>query len=159
MPYNVILDTEGIVRYTDSGFSEAQLHNIIENYMSIDHPELMLDVVSISGDANADGRPDPGESVDLALSLRNSPIAVDATDISVTLQSSSDQITITNATVGFPNAAAGDYITSDGNFSFTVNEGIEPGWAMLQFNWSCSYAEGNSRVRSNTISVWGVPIC
>ncbi len=139
IPYNVILDTEGIVRYTDSGFSENTMHNIIDQYMSIDFPALSINEVVFVSDDNGDGRPDGGETVEYELSLMNSPIGVAATNIEVTMSCDDPAVTVLNDYSTFPDADPGDVVTGDDLFSYSVAEGIEPHWATFTFSYSADY--------------------
>ncbi len=141
IPYNAILDTEGILRYTNSGFDETVMHAIIEQYMAVDFPVFAIHELTVTGDDNADGRPDAGESVEFVVDVRNSPIAVPATGCAVTMSCSDPTVTITNATVSYPAADPGEVVTS-GSFAFTVDAGITPHWATFTFNYSATYAGG-----------------
>ncbi len=144
MPYNVFIDSEGIVRFTDSGFDADTMHDLIATYGPVYHPEFAIDELLVLNDANADGRPDPGESVDVQLTLRNIPRAVyGGTGISVVMSSNSNDITVTSDPVSFPDAEPGESTTGRALFSFTVNEGFATSWATLSFDWSCNYSEGS----------------
>lgn len=142
IPYNVVIDTEGIIRYTDSGFAESQLHTIINQYMSVDFPVFTIDQLNIESDDNLDGRPDGGETVSFSVSLRNSPIAVPATDCSLVMTCSDPTVTVTQNTVSYGASTPGQVITSDGNFTFMVADGIEPHWATFTFTYTATYTGG-----------------
>ncbi|MFA7330218.1 MAG: T9SS type A sorting domain-containing protein [Candidatus Delongbacteria bacterium] len=142
IPYNAILDTEGVVRYTSSGFDDAAMHAIIEQYMAVDFPVFAIHELTVTGDDNADGRPDAGESVEFVVDVRNSPIAVPATGCTVTMTCSDPEVTITNATVSYPAANPGEVVTGGSAFAFTVAAGITPHWATFTFNYSATYAGG-----------------
>jgi hypothetical protein len=143
IPYNVILDTEGIVRYTASGFNPNAYHTIINQYMSVDFPVFSIQTLAIAADDNGDGRPDGGETVEYALSMRNTPIGVPGSNISVTMSCDAPSVTITNGTVTFPDAEPGQVIEGDAVFTFTVAEGIEPHWADFVFTYSADYEGGS----------------
>lgn len=142
IPYNVVLDTEGIVRLAGSGFDEAAMHSLIQQYMSVDFPVFAISELTLTGDGNGDGRPDGGESVQLELAMRNSPIAVPATGCTVTMTCTDPDVTIVNGTVVYPAANPGQVVTGGTNFSFTVANGITPHWATFAFDYSATYAGG-----------------
>jgi hypothetical protein len=144
IPYNVILDTDGIVRYTASGFSEGAMHNIINQYMSVAYPVFTVQSLAIVSDDNGDGRPDGGETIHYDLSLRNSPIAVPATGCTVVMTCSDPAVTITQNTVTFPAAQPGETVEGSGPFVYTVAAGIEPHWATFSFAYSAPYNGGTA---------------
>lgn len=143
IPHSLVLDTEGIVRGNWVGFSTADIpviQGIIESYMSLDFPALSIETVTLSGDANGDGRPDAGETVNVGLSLSNSGIAVEALTTTATLSTTSPGITINTAAVTFPSLAPGETEEADFDFSFTVAEGVDPFWADFTITVSSTYA-------------------
>jgi hypothetical protein len=142
VPYNVLLDSEGTVLYTDSGFSEQVLHNLIQANMSIDRPVFTIQDLDIFQDDNGDGRPDAGESVEFHLDLKNSPIAVPASNLVVTMTTNDASLTITNGVSNFPNANPGEIVGSNTPFTFTVAEEISPHWATFSFTYTADYADG-----------------
>lgn len=142
IPYNAVIDTEGILRYTNSGFEENTLHSIIQQYMSVDFPVFTIQQLAVVGDANGDGRPDPGETVSFDMDLRNSPIAVPATGCTVTLSCADPDVTITEGTVVYPAADPGEVVAGDGLFTFTTAAGMTPHWANFTFSYSAPYEGG-----------------
>lgn len=146
IPHTLILDTEGIVRGNWVGFATADIpviQGIIESYMSLDFPALAIEEIELSGDANGDGRPDPGETVSMGLSLSNSGIAVEALTTTATLSTTSAGITINTNQITFPAVAPGETEIGDLDFSFTVAEGVDPMWADFTITVSSTY-EGAS---------------
>jgi hypothetical protein len=143
IPFNTLLDTEGVVLYTDSGFAESTLHNLIEANMSVDMPVFTMEALSIVSDDNGDGRPDAGETVDYQVSLKNSPIAVPATNVAVTMNCDDEDVTILNGSVTFPDAEPGDIIAGDATFTFSVADEIAPHWATFYFTYTADYADGS----------------
>jgi hypothetical protein len=142
IPYNVVIDTEGVIRYTDSGFDEEALHSIIQQYQHVDYPVFAISSLAVIGDDNGDGRPDGGETVAFQVALRNSPIGEPATDCSVTMTCSDPAVTVTQATVDYPGSTPGQVVTGEGNFAFTVAAGIQPHWATFNFHTTAHYAGG-----------------
>lgn len=143
IPHNVVIDTEGIIRYSEYGFNENAMHNIINQYMSVDVPVFSIEELALLNDDNGDGRPDAGETVDIQLSMQNTPIGVAGSNVSVTMTCDDPDVTITNHTVSFPDADPGDIVAGDALFSFTVASEIEPHWAEFTFTYSATYADGN----------------
>ena len=153
IPHTLLLDTEGIVRGNWVGFATGDIpviQGIIESYMSIDFPSLTINETMISGDANEDGRPDAGETVNLGFSLSNSGIAVDALTTTATLSTTAEGITINNASTTFPAIAPGDTEFNDVDFSFSVAEGVEPFWADFTITVSSTY-EGSEEPYVNEL--------
>jgi len=145
IPHNVILDTEGIVRYTDSGFDGNALHSIINQYMSVDFPVFTIQDLTLTDQGNGDGRPDGGETISYHATLRNSPIAVPSTGVTLTLTCDDPAVTILDATVTYPAANPGQVVTSEDNFTFSVAEGIEPHWAVFTFHYAATYGGGTAQ--------------
>ena len=144
IPYNVIIDTDGIIRLAGSGFNENAMHNVIEQYMQVDFPVISINTLAVVADDNGDGRPDGGETISCNVTLNNSPIAVPATSVTVTMSCSDPAVDITGATVTFPAVAPGEVVTGSANFGFTVDDGIQPHWATFTFNYSAPYEGGTA---------------
>jgi hypothetical protein len=157
IPYNVVIDTEGIVRYTDSGFSENTIHNIINQYMSIDYPAFSLVEVEAISDTNGDGRPDPGETVEAVLTIGNSGIGVDATSISVAISCDDEHVSNLTEMVEFPDMAAGDVMSCTTPFSFTMSDAFDAHWATFTFVVSATYADGTTEGEMQYVMRMGRP--
>ena len=142
IPYNVVIDTEGVLRYCTSGFDENALHTVIEQYMQVDFPVFTINTLAVVADDNSDGRPDGGETVSFDVTLRNSPIAVPATDCTVTMTTSDPAVSITQATVTYPASNPGEVISGGGHFIFTVDAGIQPHWSTFTFDYTAHYDGG-----------------
>jgi hypothetical protein len=142
VPYNVVLDPDGVVRYSASGFNEAAIHAVIQQHLVLPHPFLELEDVEIFQDGDGDGRPDPGETVDLRIRLRNSEVAQSASSLVVTFSSDDPDLAegLTSATYG--TLAPGQSTGADLAFSFSVQEGTVPHWADLHFQIQAEYAGG-----------------
>ncbi len=138
IPYNVILDSEGMVRYTDSGFSENTMHAVINQYMV----EFGISDVNVTDEGNGDGRPDGGETANLALELYKTGYIAPMTGATLTMTTDDPAVTILNNTVAYPAADAGEVVTGDGEFSFSVAEGIEPHWAAFTFHFVITHEGG-----------------
>lgn len=142
IPYNVVLDTDGIVRYAAAGFSQTALHSVIQQYLTLPNPFFELQDVSILSDGNSDGRPDPGETVSFRIQLRNSPIAQAASAVSVQFTTADGDVTELQATANLGAVAPGATVQSAPAFTFTVNAAALPHWADFQFNIQATYAGG-----------------
>jgi hypothetical protein len=143
IPFNSLLDTEGVLIYTGSGFAEGTIADLVEANMSVEFPVFTMDAIEIVADDNGDGRPDAGESVEYQISLRNSPIAVPATNVYMSMNCDDPSVTITNGTVAFPDAAPGAIVGGDATFAFTVAEEMEPHWATFTFTYTADYDGGS----------------
>jgi hypothetical protein len=141
IPYNVVLDTEGIVRYTASGFNESAIHAVIQQYLSLPNPFFNLLSVDILSDDNGDGRPDPGEQVSFALTLRNSPNGMAAQSINISWSTTSSALSpqVAQATVA---AMAPGQVVQTPAFSFIVSSEAEPHWADFQIHVSANFEGG-----------------
>lgn len=145
IPHNVILDTEGVVRLSEIGFDENSMHSVINQYMSVDFPVFTIQELALTDEGNGDGRPDGGETISYNVTLRNSPIAVPSTGVTVTLTCDDPAVTILGGTVAYPAANPGQVVTGDGVFSFSVAEGIEPHWATFTFHYEAAYGGGTAQ--------------
>lgn len=81
----------------------------------------------IDSTGNGDGRADPGEDVDMLISLENDPIFQDATNVVATITCTDPDVNITHGTVSYPDIPGGSIIenTSD-PFKFAVDPAAEP---------------------------------
>lgn len=144
IPYNVVIDTEGHVRYTRGGYdpNDRSLADAVEQYLPVERPILEFQRLAVVGDDNLDGRPDGGESFGIQLTLRNRTNALAGTGVSVTLSSDDPDLTILQDTVTFPDMAPGDTLAGDAVFSAVVATGIETHLANLVFRWSAASDSG-----------------
>lgn len=142
VPYNVVLDPSGIVRYSNAGFNEAALHNVIQQYLTLPHPFLELQDVEILSDDNGDGRPDPGETVAFRVRLLNSGIAQPATSLSVTFSTTDPDVEVVQGQASLGALAPGQAADSGPEFVFHVDEETLPHWASFQFEITAGYAGG-----------------
>jgi hypothetical protein len=97
-------------------------------------PFLVVDSHEIVSDDNDDGRPDPGETCDLEVSIYNDPRFLDAPDITATLLTDDPDITITQAEASFPDCAPGQEVTTTTPFTFEVSPNLQPhkAWFLLE---------------------------
>ena len=91
-------------------------------------PNVEIDDVIVVNDSDGDGILDPGETADLIFNFRNSGGA-DAVNLTATLSTSDNNITINNASGNIANLEAGsnDFIT----FNVTADSQIEIGHTVL----------------------------
>ena len=102
-----------------------------------------------SGDG--DGRPDPGETVFLEVTLFCEPVSSVRTGVSATLQSQDGLVDIIQSAVVYPDFQPGDQYTGITDFQFTVSEFAAPG-AIIEFQIDVS-ADGGSYTGSDTFEV------
>ena len=75
-----------------------------------------------SSGGNNDHRADPGESVNMIVSLYNCPPFKDATNVSATISNNDPDITITHSSANFPDIPAGSTVNNSADpFSFSVS--------------------------------------
>jgi hypothetical protein len=143
IPYNVIIDPDGVLRYTASGFSPATMHNIIGQYMSISTPAISLLDLQLVGDDNGDGRPDAGETAYFTVTLANNSVAQPTTSIQVNLTCTDPQVLLTDVSASLPEGlGSGAQTTLAYEFSFNVSEDALPHWADFTFQISSVYSGG-----------------
>jgi hypothetical protein len=105
---------------TNKEVQQAAQWSIPINVPNISIVDKLVD--DSSGDN--DGRADPGETVDLIISLYNSPPFMPATNVSATLSSSDPDISITHGTVNFPDIPVDSTVTNASDpFVFSVDAG------------------------------------
>ncbi|MCB1047217.1 MAG: hypothetical protein KDC10_08420, partial [Calditrichaeota bacterium] len=143
VPTTVILDPDGIVRGTWEGFTPqivADQLALVEAWLPTDTPRLRIDDITLSGDANGDGRPDPGESTDLTLSLFNAVGATEALTTTAILSTDAAGITITTGQITFGAIAGGQSAVGSPSFTFDVAPGVDPFLADFTVSLSSTYA-------------------
>lgn len=140
IPYNVIIDPTGVLRYGAAGFNASALHALIGQYMVLDHPAFQLaDLVVLDGD---DGRPEEGESVQLLPSIENSGIAVPAWNLQLEVACDDPGLSWSSTTATLEALEPGQSAVFQPALAFSVDEAAEPRWATLQFSVSAEYADG-----------------
>lgn len=140
IPYNVIIDPNGVVRFTDSGFNESQIRNIVNSYLPEPGPVVDVDAVSVVADDNGDSRPDGGETVELSLDLSVPGNCIGGVEVSARLDCDHPAVTVESADVDFPDLGAGDSASGLTNFIVSIANDIAPDWAELTF--TCTISDG-----------------
>ena len=93
-----------------SAIGEKMTANVSVGLACTQAPSLSVDRLTIQGGCDFDGYPDPGEEVDLLVTLRNFPGAAPATHVRGTLTSLSPALlTVTTSEVPFPNLDRGHF--------------------------------------------------
>ncbi len=109
---------------------------------SMNQPHLILtgEVMIDDATGNGDGRPDPGETVDMAIGLRNIPTWQMAQDIGVKISTRDAAISLITDSSGFGDLHDGESADNSAHpFRYSVaSEGIEAHWATFSF-----WAEAN----------------
>jgi len=141
IPFNAVIDPTGVLRYSDSGFSSTALHAVIGQYMVLDHPAFSIEAIAVD-DSDGDGRPESGESASLAITLRNSPIAVDAWNLTLALNCDDPALSwsVVDATLGGLDAGASGVFAPQ--LVFEVADPVAPHWATLELTVHAEYADG-----------------
>ncbi len=120
IPYDVILDRDGIVRYTESGYYPSDLHDVIQEYIALGYLALYYDQHEILADTDGDGVAEPGETVELAVDLEytgDTPL----TGVSAALQEDSEWIDILAGTSNYPDFNPGEIHRNLTPFSLLVD--------------------------------------
>ena len=87
------------------------------------------------GSGNGDGRPDPGEAVDLIVTLEN--IGIDIFGLEVGLSTTDPDIEVTTATSSYGDVTHGIMVANESSpFSFEVNPGAETHVVMFRLNFT-----------------------
>jgi len=129
IPYNVFLDPQYIVRYTDSGYSAGTYQiwaGLVEEY-GYDPTFPYFENLSweITDDGNGDGHPDPGENCQITFTLGNHECCADAYNVTGELYNDDPDIDITMSYCSFGDIPCGGTATSTA-VEFSVTVGAEP---------------------------------
>jgi hypothetical protein len=82
-----------------------------------------------------DHRADPGETVDMIVSIFNTPGFLEATGVTATISTNDPDITITNATASFPNVLPDSTVDNTADpFTFSVSSSAGVHWAEFTIN-------------------------
>lgn len=143
IPYNVVIDPNGVLRYSDSGFNPAAMHQVIGTYLTIPTPSINADLTEICADDNGDGRPDPGETADLCITLSNNPVAVDASSVTVTLGCDDPDVTMLVAQQTWADGLDhGESMPAPAPFRFQVAPGAAPHQTTFTLQIESTYEGG-----------------
>jgi hypothetical protein len=81
---------------------------------------------------NDNGRPDPGESIEMSLTVRN--IGEDSSSLTAVLTTNDPaHITVIDSLISFPPVPHNTDVTSSGTFSFAVHPDPAPHWVTFRF--------------------------
>ncbi|MBU8920287.1 MAG: T9SS type A sorting domain-containing protein [Bacteroidales bacterium] len=100
---------------------------------------------------DGDGRPDPGETVVLEVTLFCEPVSSSRTGVTVILQSQDDLVEIIQPASVYPDFQPGDQYAGITDFQLTISEFAAPG-AIVEFQIDVS-ADGGSYTGSDTFEV------
>lgn len=142
IPYNVVLDGNGVVRYSTAGFNQTALHNVIQQYLVLPTPLFDIAGLDILADDNNDGRPDPGETIHFAIRLHNGASAQPATAVSVSWSTTDGSLTPGLVQAQIATLAPGQTVLTSPDFTFTVDPAASPHWATLAFAIQAQYPAG-----------------
>ena len=122
---------------------------------------LGLDTVLVNDDngGNNDGRMNAGEHTGLTIRLHNFGTSVDATNISATLTSPDDRVTVLTGSQAYPNIAHGNSADPAGQFVIEVADNV-PHAERILLNLAISSDEGSweGRVPLDIVSVKPVQV-
>ena len=110
-------------------------------YVSYEDAEIDDDAAGASS-GNGDGNINPGETIELGLSLKNYGDFVTASDILATLNIPSELVTVSDSTENYPDLDPGVSSAVISGFVFTVGQDAVNG-AVLPFNLNVSTSQGD----------------
>ncbi|MBC8478050.1 hypothetical protein H8D51_00750, partial [bacterium] len=129
IPYNVFLDTDFIVRFTDSGYSQASYNtwaSLVDQYaIDYDYPLIQDMTWEMTDDGNDDNHPDAGENCAVTFTVSNFDGCAEAVNVTGELFNDDPAIDITNPYCTFPDIPGGDTVNST-TVEFYVDAGLEP---------------------------------
>jgi len=131
---------------------------LVHNIILVPLPQVGVTSFEVVSEPSGNGVPDPGETVDVQVTLSNSGLA-GATGVSVVMTTATSGITIDQGTSNFPDLPIGGIGTGIADFTFTVAGEVECGTQII-FNLEVSYQSGGSPSSVDLISKLfvGVPI-
>lgn len=104
---------------------------------------------------DGDGWADPGESIDLSVTLKNEIVAPDRTGVSATISTNSPYVTVTQNAASFGNLDAGDTTTGAPAYEFVVDQ-FAPAGEEVEF--ILSITDGARYANSDTFAIVLGPI-
>ncbi len=120
-------DIENNLAQRHRGMMGAGRVNAYESIILGARPMLTVEDFEITVDDNDNGKMDPGERVDVVLTLSNGEEAVEAEDIIATLESEDEDIFIETHLVQFPNIEPGEEFSNEEEpFEIEINEDAIP---------------------------------
>ena len=156
MIYDILLNSVdeppqgGTYPNNDYGWGRLNILRAIENTPPLDQPYVK--VVSFNFDdssGNNNGMPDPGETIDLYITLKN--LGLDVSNVSVTISTTDTSITILDNTSSISYLAQGDTATGD-PMTFTSSPNRRPGMpAGFSVQITGVDTAGNPYTRSDSI--------
>ncbi len=131
MVYDILLNSVdeppqgGSYPNNDYGWGRLNALKAVENTPPLDEPYVKVMAFHFDDSAgNSNGQPDPGETVDLYLTLKN--LGLDVTNVQVTLSTTDTTIQLLTNQASFGDLAMGDTMTG-GPFTFTSSPDRRPG--------------------------------
>jgi subtilisin-like proprotein convertase family protein len=131
---------------------------LVNNIILVPLPQVGVTSFEVVSEPSGNGVPDPGETVDVQVTLSNSGLA-GATGVTAVLSTATPGITIDQNTTSFPDLPIGGFGTGVADFTFTVAGEVACG-TQIVFNLQVSYqtnGDPSSVDLTNKLFV-GVPI-
>lgn len=117
----------------------------------LNYPDLTMGDYIITDDGNNNGRPDPGENVELTVELINSPNWQTAASIQAFLTCFEDGIDVTVNAVNYPDLPGGQTISNTGDpFEFTVSPDFVPEYVTFYYDILC---QPDNYIMSDSITI------
>jgi|GEM_PF-1107576 len=140
--YEILIEgADDVIGRQDMGSGRL---NVFESLRLGARPLLSIDDFEILNDDNDDGHIDPGETVDIAITLANSEEGVLAENITLMLFPMDAGIIVENNIVEFPDLEPGDSFTNDDNpFQIVIDENAIPHTTWLQVSVTAQPEDAN----------------
>jgi subtilisin-like proprotein convertase family protein len=131
---------------------------LVHNIILIPLPLVGVSSFEIVSEPSGNGAADPGETVDVRVTLINSGLA-GATDVTGVLTTSTPDITIVQGAADFPDLPISGIGTSTVDFTFTVGDNVPCG-TQMEFPLEVSYSTNGtpSSVNLSNLLFVGVPL-
>jgi subtilisin-like proprotein convertase family protein len=115
---------------------------LVHNIIIAPLPAIGVDGFEVVTEPSGNGAADPGEAVDLRVTLNNTGLG-GATAVSAVLSTSTPGVTIDQASASFPDLPAGGFAANTADYAFTVNESVPCG-TLISFTLQVSYLNGST---------------
>ena len=126
-----------------AGMGSGRL-NVYESLVLGARPMLSIEDFEIMDDDNDDGHIDPGETIDIAITVSNSEEGVLAENINLMILPMDSDVEIENNVIEFPDLEPGDSFTNEDNpFQIVISEDAIPHTTWLQLNVNAEPADAN----------------
>ncbi len=145
--------------YPDGPHAQVYVEKfLVHNIILAPLPAVGVLAFDVVAEPSGNGAADPGETVDVRVTLSNSGLS-DATEVSATLTAVSAGVTVEQSLATFPDLVAGGSGIASADYRFTVGQDVPCG-TLLQFALEVSYVgfSGPEIVTRAVQAFAGVPV-